>query len=42
MTWLITWRVAFSQGIKLPLCQILEVVCIGMVVLWGSFGRARG
>jgi hypothetical protein len=27
-----TWRVASSQGIRLPLCQILEVVWIGIVV----------
>src|ERR1039458_8978489 len=32
MTWLITWRVAFSQGMRLPLCQIFEVAWIGMRV----------
>ena len=32
MTWLKTWRVAFSQGMRLPLCQILDVVWIGMGV----------
>src|SRR5208337_559691 len=32
MTWLMTWRVASSQGIRLPLCQILEVVWIGIGV----------
>jgi hypothetical protein len=32
MTWLMTWSVAFSQGIRLPLCQILLVVCMGIGV----------
>jgi len=32
MTWLITWRVALSQGMRFPLCQIFEVVCIGIGV----------
>jgi hypothetical protein len=30
MTWLKTWMVAFSHGIRLPLCQILEVVWMGI------------
>src|SRR6185312_12904701 len=27
MTWLMTWILAFSQGISSPLCQMLVVVC---------------
>ena len=37
MTWLMTWRVACSQRIKLPLCQIFFVVVIGMVRFNYSF-----
>ena len=32
MTWLMTWRVASCQGMRLPLCQILDVVWMGMRV----------
>src|SRR5580658_1608542 len=41
MTWLMTWRVASSQGMRLPLCQILEVVWIGMRVGELLDGRAE-
>jgi hypothetical protein len=32
MTWLMTWSVASCQGMRFPLCQILEVVWMGMRV----------
>src|ERR1039458_5862794 len=37
-----TWRVAFSQGMRLPLCQILEVAWIGIgVEMLLQSGQAR-